>query len=37
MIGNQIQDCIMTLYPKEWMITEISRDKMLSYDLAQVK
>jgi glutathionylspermidine synthase len=30
-------DCVLSLYPKEWLATEISKDDLLSIDLSQLR
>lgn len=36
-LANRQVDCVFTLYPKEWLITEVAKDDMLKYDLARHK
>ena len=34
--GKEV-DCVLSLYPKEWLATEISKDDLLTLDLAQLR
>lgn len=35
-LGNDV-DCLINVYPKEWMITEITQDGMLKYDFEKLR
>ena len=32
-----IYQCIFSLYPKEWMITEVSSDPLIEYDFSELR
>jgi len=33
----KFNDCLISLYPKEWLISEITQDGLLKYDLENIR
>jgi len=35
--GEDFYDCVVSTYPKEWLITEITQDELLKYNIKEIR
>jgi len=35
--GEDFYDCVVSTYPKEWLITEITQDELLKYNFKEIR